>query len=245
MKFIGVIPARFNSTRFPGKPLAIINGKTMIQHVYEQASKSRYLNTVIVATDHEAIRSNVESFGGNVIMTRGDHQSGSDRVSEVASRIEGDYFINIQGDEPLISPILIDDIITSAKDHPDSVVTAKSRIINDEEILDPNIVKVISNEAGEALLFSRSVIPFNRSKINVTYYKHIGIYCFPKKVLNAFVKLPISTLERIEMLEQLRLLENGYRIQVIETEYNAMGVDVPGDIVKIENLLNKKLKIEI
>jgi 3-deoxy-manno-octulosonate cytidylyltransferase (CMP-KDO synthetase) len=217
----------------------------MIQHVYEQASKSRYLNTVIVATDHEAIRSNVESFGGNVIMTRGDHQSGSDRVSEVASRIEGDYFINIQGDEPLISPILIDDIITSAKDHPDSVVTAKSRIINDEEILDPNIVKVISNEAGEALLFSRSVIPFNRSKINVTYYKHIGIYCFPKKVLNAFVKLPISTLERIEMLEQLRLLENGYRIQVIETEYNAMGVDVPGDIVKIENLLNKKLKIEI
>ena len=148
MKFIGVIPARYGSTRFPGKPLALINGKPMIQHVYERVSRSSKLDAVYVATDHVLIQEAVESFGGKVILTREDHETGSDRIEEVASKIEGDFFINIQGDEPLISHELINILVDTAKETPDAVVTAKTKINSKEDIINPNVVKVVTNQFG-------------------------------------------------------------------------------------------------
>lgn len=240
MKFIGVIPARYGSTRFPGKPLALINGKPMIQHVYERVSRSSKLDSVYVATDHVLIQEAVESFGGKVILTREDHETGSDRIEEVASKIEGDFYINIQGDEPLISFELINILVDTAKETPDAIVTARTKIKSKEDIINPNIVKVVTNKFNDALYFSRSTIPFNRANLETSYYKHLGIYCYPKSILKEFVKLPTSSLESVEMLEQLRLLENGYKIKVIETEYEAIGVDTPEDIEKVEKILGGK-----
>jgi 3-deoxy-manno-octulosonate cytidylyltransferase (CMP-KDO synthetase) len=240
MKFIGVIPARYGSTRFPGKPLALINGKPMIQHVYERASKSKLLDSVIVATDHEEIQKVVDGFGGRAIITSKDHETGSDRIAEVTSKIEGDFFVNIQGDEPLISHELIDALIETAQHTPDTVITAKTAIKNVEDAANPNVVKVVTDINQYALYFSRSTIPFNRAKKDITLFKHLGIYGYPKSILNEFVKLPQSALEEVEMLEQLRLLENGYRIKVIETSYDAVGVDTPEDIKKVEEILGGK-----
>lgn len=240
MKVIGVIPARFGSSRFPGKPLALIQNKPMIQHVFERASQSKCLDMVVVATDHEDIKEAVEGFGGNVVLTRKDHETGSDRMAEVTSKIEGDIFVNIQGDEPLISPELIDSIVETAKSTPDAVVTAKTKIKDQEDVPNPNVVKVVTDLKQNALYFSRSHIPYNRANKDVTYYKHLGIYSYPKAIINEFVKLPQSTLEELEMLEQLRLLENGYTIKVVETEYDAIGVDTPEDIEKVEAILGGK-----
>lgn len=237
MNVIGVIPARYGSTRFPGKPLALINGKPMIQHVYERVSKSIHLNGVYVATDHELIRETVEAFGGNVVLTDQNHETGSDRIEEVSRLIDGDFFVNIQGDEPLISNELIDEIVLNVKSEKSKVITAKTRILHVEDINNPNVVKVVTDKLGNALYFSRSTIPYNRAQKDVTYYKHLGIYAYPKEVLREFVKLPTSHLENIEMLEQLRLIENGYSIKVVETEYDAVGVDTPEDIEKVERLL--------
>jgi 3-deoxy-manno-octulosonate cytidylyltransferase (CMP-KDO synthetase) len=240
LKVIGVIPARYGSTRFPGKPLALINGKPMIQHVFEQVSKSNLLDCVVVATDDKRIKKTVEGFGGIAILTSKDHETGSDRISEVTSKIDGDFFVNIQGDEPLISPDLIDSLIETAIKTTGIVITAKTAIKDRQELNNPNIVKVVTDLEGSALYFSRSGIPFNRGKKDSTYFKHLGIYGYPKDVLNEFVKLPQSPLEEIELLEQLRLLENGYRIKVIETTYDAVGVDTPEDIEKVEHILGGK-----
>lgn len=241
LKVIGVIPARFGSTRFPGKPLALINGKPMIQHVYEQVSKSKFIDQIVIATDNENIIKTVEGFGGQAVMTREDHETGSDRISEVTSMVEGDFFVNIQGDEPLIDPRLIDDLVkTALEEKGQVVVTAKTLIHDYEDVSNPNVVKVVTDKMQNALYFSRSGIPFNRSNKEFDYYKHLGIYGYPKSILNEFVKLPQTHLEEVEMLEQLRLLENGYSIKVIETKYNAIGVDTPEDIEKVERILGGK-----
>ncbi|WP_010197316.1 3-deoxy-manno-octulosonate cytidylyltransferase [Bacillus sp. m3-13] len=240
MKVVGVIPARYGSTRFPGKPLALIHGKPMIQHVYEQVVKSEQLNTVVVATDHEEIKNVVEGFGGQVVMTRTDHETGSDRMAEVTTKVEGDFYVNIQGDEPLIRPELIDKLVLAAKESPECVVTAKTPIKNEEDVKNPNVVKVVTNNSGFALYFSRSAVPFNRAKKDITYYKHLGIYGYPKSVITEFVTWPTSSLEAVEVLEQLRLLENGYSIKLVETAFDAVGVDTPEDIEKVERILGGK-----
>ncbi|MFC0471050.1 3-deoxy-manno-octulosonate cytidylyltransferase [Halalkalibacter kiskunsagensis] len=237
MKVVGVIPARYGSTRFPGKPLALINGKPMIQRVYEQVKKSTELETVVVATDHEDIKKVVEEFGGTAIMTRTDHETGSDRISEVTQKVEGDFYVNVQGDEPLIRPELIDALVQAAKESPEAVVTAKTAIKHQEDVNNPNVVKVVTNKNGFALYFSRSTIPYNRSGVEHTYFKHLGLYGYPKDVLNKFVELPPSDFEKVEVLEQLRLLENGFSIKVVETSYDAVGVDTPEDIEKVEKIL--------
>ncbi|MYL20125.1 3-deoxy-manno-octulosonate cytidylyltransferase [Halobacillus litoralis] len=237
MKVVGIIPARYNSSRFPGKPLADILGKPMVQHVFERVRASQVIDDVVVATDHEDIKQAVLDFGGRVVMTSEDHETGSDRIAEVVSKIEGDIFVNIQGDEPLIHTGTIDKIVETALENPESVVTAKTKLENMEDVQDPNIVKVIADRKDSAIYFSRSQIPYNRSKEAINYYKHLGIYSYPREVITQFVDLPQSPLERVEVLEQLRLLENGYSIKVIETSYDAVGVDVPGDIQKVENIM--------
>jgi 3-deoxy-manno-octulosonate cytidylyltransferase (CMP-KDO synthetase) len=237
MKVVGVIPARYGSTRFPGKPLALINGKPMIQRVYEQVKKSTELETVVVATDHEDIKKVVEEFGGIAIMTRTDHETGSDRISEVTEIVEGDFYVNVQGDEPLIRPELIDALVQAAKESPEAVVTAKTAIKHQEDVNNPNVVKVVTDKNGFALYFSRSANPYNRSGVEHTYFKHLGLYGYPKDVLNKFVELPPSDFEKVEVLEQLRLLENGFSIKVVETSYDAVGVDTPEDIEKVEKIL--------
>ena len=241
LKVVTVIPARFGSTRFPGKPLATILGKPMIQHVYEKAKQAQNVSEVIVATDHKDIYDAVRDFGGQAIMTREDHESGSDRIAEVAEKIDGDIFLNIQGDEPLIRPELIDNIIKESKKNLNSVITAKTKLVDEEDINNPNVVKVITDFENNALYFSRSPIPYNRSNIDITYYKHLGIYCYPKKILKEYVNLPKSLLEKAEMLEQLRLLENGYNVKVIETSYDTVGVDTSEDIAKVEKILRGEI----
>lgn len=240
MKAIVVIPSRYGSSRFPGKPLAIINGKSMIQRVYEQVKLARMVDEVIVATDHHDIITEVNNFKGNVIETSSEHESGSDRIEEAASKVRGDIYINVQGDEPLISPELIDDIIRVASENMESVITAKVKITEEQDIQDPNIVKVVTDKENNALYFSRSPIPYNRANSNITYFKHLGIYAYPKELLHQYVQLEKSELEFTEMLEQLRLLQNGINIKVIETSHAAIGVDVPEDIKKIEKLLEVK-----
>ncbi|UIR30978.1 3-deoxy-manno-octulosonate cytidylyltransferase [Priestia flexa] len=239
MKVIAVIPARYGSSRFPGKPLALISNKPMIQHVYEKVSGVKNIDKVVVATDHEKIYNLVKSFGGEAIMTKETHESGSDRMAEVSMKIDGDIFLNVQGDEPLINPKLVEEIVEQSKLNTDAVITAK-KVINDlEDISNPNVVKVISNLNKDAIYFSRSPIPYNRSNDEIIYYKHLGIYCYPKDILQNFVTLPKSNYEQTEMLEQLRLLENGYKIKVLETNYESIGVDTPEDIKRIEKILEE------
>lgn len=238
MKFVGVIPSRYHSTRFPGKPLAPINGKPLVQHVYEQVMKSRKLDTVIVATDHQDIQDVVEQFGGKVVMTSQSHETGSDRMAEVTTKVDGDFFVNIQGDEPLIRSELIDQLIDKAKDTPHAVITAKTRIKSEKDLQSLNVVKVVTDKEGRALYFSRSPIPYNRAKKKINYYKHLGIYCYPKLILQEFVKWSPTPYEQVEVLEQLRMLENGVPVIVVESEYDAIGVDTPEDIEKVEKYLN-------
>jgi 3-deoxy-manno-octulosonate cytidylyltransferase (CMP-KDO synthetase) len=238
MKITGIIPARYASTRFPGKPLVDIEGKTMIRRVYEQALKAKTLSDVIVATDDERIFKEIERFGGKVMMTSQTHQNGTERCAEVAAKLDADVIINIQGDEPFIQPEQIDllanvfkvkleapSIATLIKEHPFHVF--------DETLTNPARVKVVVNNNLEALYFSRATIPFLRDSskaLSTTFYKHIGIYGFRKEVLLQLVKLPPSHLELAESLEQLRWLENGYKIQCAITDMESASVDVPEDL---------------
>jgi 3-deoxy-manno-octulosonate cytidylyltransferase (CMP-KDO synthetase) len=240
MKVITVIPARFGSSRFPGKPLADILGKPMIQHVYEQVKKAKKIDEVVIATDHKDIMKRVEQFGGTAVMTRQDHESGSDRIAEVAEKVDGDIFLNVQGDEPLIHPELIDEIINLSKENPQHVITAKTKLESVEEVNNPNVVKVVTSSNNDALYFSRSPIPYKRNEISINYFKHLGIYCYPKGILKSYVGLPKSMLEKAESLEQLRLLENGYKLKVLKTSYDAVGVDTPEDIKKVESLMEER-----
>jgi len=240
-RILGVIPARFASSRFPGKALTIIAGKTMLQHVFERASQSRYLSEVTIATDDDRIRDAARKFGAPVTMTRPDHPSGTDRVAEAASSDRAELIVNIQGDEPLIDPLAIDAAVLSLLDDPEVLMaTLKKRIEVPDEVANPNVVKVVTDLSGRAIYFSRHPIPFIRSEgltsTPMTRYKHIGLYVYRREMLLRYPDLPVGPLEKAECLEQLRALENGYAIRVAETEYDSRGVDTPEDLQRISKL---------
>lgn len=243
---IAVIPARYASSRFPGKPLAPIAGRPMIQHVFERACQSQRASRVVVATDDERIREAVEAFGGEAVMTRSEHRTGTDRLAEVAIHIPADAYVNVQGDLPLIRPKVIDAAIDTLLAAPSDihVATLCVPITAREEIMNPNIVKVVSDFDGTALYFSRAPIPWVRdagAHVTARFFKHIGLYAFRRDALLEFPALPPGELERIEQLEQLRWMENGYRIAVAEAEaYEGVEVDVPGDVARVESLLRGK-----
>lgn len=237
MRFIGVIPARFGSSRLPGKPLLRIAGKPLIQWVYERALQVRRLSSLWVATDDERIRECVSAFGGKVMMTRSDHGSGTDRVAEVASRLEADVFVNIQGDEPLISGSTIDSVCRVFEKEPGAqVCTASIHLQEPEEARSPHVVKVVTDINGRALYFSRSPIPFER-KPPAQYRKHLGIYAYRRDVLLNLYALSPSNLELTEGLEQLRFLENGMAVHVVEVPDDSVGVDTIEDLERVRPLL--------
>ena len=240
MKISGIIPARYASSRFPGKPLANIKGKPMIQWVYEQASKAKLLSEVIVATDNQRIFDCVKSFGGKVEMTAESHRNGTERIAEVAARSNSDAFINIQGDEPFIAPEQIDQI-AELLNNGAKIATLVKNLEEETDIQNPNTVKVARALSGEALYFSRFPIPFNRNIANKTnYWQHIGIYGFGKGVLEQLVKLAPTPLEQSESLEQLRWLENGYAIQTAETDLHNISVDTKADLQALEKHLKSE-----
>ena len=264
MKVLGIIPARYASTRFPGKPLAFIAGKPLIQHVVERCQKAKSLGEVIVATDDSRIADVVKKFC-RVEMTRADHPSGSDRIAEVAARCPCDAVVNIQGDEPLIDPKVIDAVAGALAQN--EMSTAAVRIRQPAELDNPNVVKVVVSAAGRALYFSRRTIPYLREAASPVKYaslppaaaknqifhgasgsvseqlaafpflKHLGIYGYRRETLLRLVKFPVSPLENVEKLEQLRALENGVQIAVVTVDYDSVGVDVPEDVAKVEKIL--------
>ncbi len=258
MKITGIIPSRYASTRFPGKPLIDIDGKTMIRRVYEQTTKSKLLHEVIVATDDQRIFDEVKSFGGKVVMTSSSHNNGTERCNEVAMNTDADVIINIQGDEPFIQPEQIDLLAALFTGNTQIGTLIKAYPLN-EEIQNPARIKVVVNKNMEAMYFSRSVIPFlsGHPKFTVhgfqqvstevtgneavtenhfTFYRHIGIYGYRKDVLQEIVKLPSSTLELAESLEQLRWLENDYKIKCAVTEHDSFSIDTPDDIIAFTHL---------
>jgi len=250
LKIIGIIPARFASTRFPGKPLVDIAGKSMIQRVYEQASKASSLTKVLIATDDERIATEVKKFGGNYVFTSSTHQSGTDRCAEVIEQLPGfDIVINIQGDEPFIEPAQIDLLASCFSEEKVQLATLIKSIESQESIYNPNSPKVVIDVNGRAMYFSRSPIPFIRNgepgvwAEKHRFYKHIGIYGYRTEALKAITKLPPSSLEIAESLEQLRWIENGYYIQTKVTDLETVAIDTPEDLKKLNKLL-KALKSE-
>jgi 3-deoxy-manno-octulosonate cytidylyltransferase (CMP-KDO synthetase) len=247
MKILGVIPARYASTRFPGKPLVDIAGQSMIERVYWQVKKSKSITKVIVATDHPKIAEHVKSFGGDVCMTSETHVSGTDRCFEVMKKETGyfEYVINIQGDEPFISPNQIDQL-ASILDGRTELATLSKKLETKEQLFNSNIVKVVLSKDSKALYFSRSPIPYVRNTAQDlwlsqhTFYKHIGMYAYRADILELITKLPISSLERAESLEQLRWIENGYSIKVAETTEETIGIDTPEDLEKAILFLRNK-----
>ena len=243
MNIIGIIPARYASTRFPGKPLALVAGKPLIQHVVERCLQARALSDVIVATDDTRIWEVAQNFC-RVEMTSPEHASGTDRLAEVAQRCPCDAAVNIQGDEPLIDPTVIDQVAGALGQ--EVMSTAATRIESPEEYESPNVVKVVVNAAGRALYFSRRTIPYLRDAASRSvagqlaafpFLKHIGIYGYRRETLLRLVKFPVSALEQAEKLEQLRALENGIAIAVVRVDYDSVGVDVPADVMRVEKLL--------
>jgi len=238
MDAIGIIPARYSATRFEGKVLADLLGKSVIQHVWENAKKALTLDDLIVATDDERIRDEVVRFGGKAILTAREHKTGTDRLREVANPIDTKVVVNIQADEPLLHPTMIDDIVRPLlEDKGISMTTLKKRITDPEDLKNPNVVKVVTDRNGYALYFSRSAIPYPRFHDSVVFFKHIGLYGFTKDFLFTFTNLPASVLENIEGLEQLRVLENGYKIKVAETEFDTIGIDTPEDLERAREVL--------
>lgn len=243
MNILGIIPARLASTRFPGKPLALIADKPLIQHVVEQCKKASSLKEIIVATDDMRIADVARKFC-RVEMTRADHPSGSDRIAEVAARCDCDAIVNIQGDEPLIDPAVIDAVAFALGSN--EMSTAATLIKNPAEYDNLNVVKVVVNAAGRALYFSRRTIPYLREAASrpvseqlaaFPFLKHLGIYGYRRETLLRLVKFPVSPLENAEKLEQLRALENGIQIAVVKVDYDSVGVDVPEDVARVERLL--------
>ncbi|MBI3609718.1 MAG: 3-deoxy-manno-octulosonate cytidylyltransferase [Nitrospirae bacterium] len=246
MKTVVVIPARYASSRFPGKPLIPIGGKPLVRQVWEQARKSRRAERVVVATDDERIRAAVASFGGDVVMTEGEFRTGTDRLAGVAGRIAADAYLNLQGDEFIQDPRILDDLIARfIEAQPLSVGTLKQPMREAAEGTNPNVVKVVTDQEGYALYFSRSAIPFHRDRETtpgsgaVPFYKHLGIYIYRKDALLKFAQLPTGVLEEREKLEQLRALENGIRIKVWETAYESLRIDTKEDAEEAERRLMK------
>lgn len=240
MDVIGIIPARYASTRFEGKVLADINGKPMIQWVWEAAKKAKILDDIIIACDDERIEKAVNGFGAKALFTSKEHHSGTDRICEIVNPLEVKVVVNIQADEPLLLPVMIENIARPLLDDPElNMATLMKKIDDRNEIDDPNVVKVTVDKSGMALYFSRWPIPYHRDKSTaLTYYKHIGLYAYTKDFLFIFKNLPQSNLEKAEMLEQLRVLEAGFRIKVIETNASTIGVDTPEDLEKVKNMLS-------
>lgn len=243
MNILGLIPSRYASARFPAKPLALVRGKTMIQRVVEQAQQTQSLSRVVVATDDDRIRDHVIAFGGEVVMTGTHHQSGTDRCQEALEQLGGsyDYVVNIQGDEPFMHPEQID-LLTSVLNGTVELATLVKRITDVKMVQNPNTIKVVLNGQNEALYFSRQPIPYPRDLVlsdrpveqwpqHQLYYKHIGLYAYRTDVLAQITQLPVSSLERTESLEQLRWLENGYRIKVVETSLESHSIDTPEDLL--------------
>lgn len=245
-KVLIVIPARHGAKRFPGKPLAPISGKPMIQHVVERARQAKTASRVVVATDDERIVSAVKGFGGEAVMTRSDHRSGTDRIAEVSAHIAADIYVNVQGDEPLVAPETIDAVVSAMlEDDSVQIATPCIEISEANDIMDPNIVKVVRDFEGNALYFSRAPIPWVRdtaSDVAVSHWKHLGLYAFRHSALVEYPTLPPGELEPIEQLEQLRWLENGFRIRVVETTHDAVSVDVPADVERVEKLIREAAK---
>jgi 3-deoxy-manno-octulosonate cytidylyltransferase (CMP-KDO synthetase) len=243
LRVVVVIPARYGSTRLPGKPLVSLAGKPMIQRVYERARMAKRVGRVIVATDDERIVKAVETFGGEARMTRPDHRTGTERVAEVAAYVEGEVFVNVQGDEPLLDPMAVDTAVNALlEEEPAKIATVATPIKLPADIMDPNVVKTVLDFEGNALYFSRAPIPWVRNtagKVQVRHLKHLGLYVFQRDALLEYPTLPQGELERVEQLEQLRWLENGWKIRVAEVEHDAISVDVPEDVARVEKLLEK------
>ena len=245
MNIVGIIPARYASTRFPGKPLIDIAGKSMIQRVFEQAKKAKSLTDVVVATDDTRIFDHVHAFGGNAVMTNTTHQSGTDRCFEAITAINNtvNVIINIQGDEPFIKPEQIDLVASCFNDTSTQIATLIKKIDNQEDLFNPNIPKVVLNTLNEAIYFSRQTVPYSRNHQETEwlthniYYKHIGIYAYQNDILKQITELKQSTLELAESLEQLRWIENGYKIKVKITDFESVAIDVPNDLKKLANFL--------
>ncbi|MFN3650821.1 MAG: 3-deoxy-manno-octulosonate cytidylyltransferase [Armatimonadota bacterium] len=237
MKVMGVVPARYASSRFPGKPLAVIAGKTMIEHVYRRASEAKSLQELWVATDDERIFAAVEAFGGNVVMTRPDHPTGTDRIAEAASGLDAEVIVNIQGDEPLLDPGEIDAVVEPFTTEPDVVMsTAATPIKDPRDVQDPGVVKVVLDRRGFALYFSRLPIPYYRAASDGRWLKHLGLYAYRRDFLFTYAALPPTPLEAAERLEQLRALEHGHRIRVVLTDHDAVSVDTPQDLERVRAL---------
>jgi 3-deoxy-manno-octulosonate cytidylyltransferase (CMP-KDO synthetase) len=233
MKVIGIIPARFGSTRFAGKVLADLGGKPVVQHVWENAIKCKMLEDLVIAADDERIIKTAESFNAKAIYTSPDQPSGTDRLIEVVNPLDVDIVVNIQGDEPMVLPEMVDNLARAIIEDKDVYMATLAKKIEDKkEIKDPNIVKLVKDKNDFALYFSRSIIPYPRYETDQFYYKHLGLYAYTKDFLFEFANLPKSHLEIVEGLEQLRALENGYRIKVVETSFDTIGIDTPEDLDK-------------
>jgi len=244
MKVICIIPARYDSTRFPGKPVADLCGKPLIRHVYERVLRAKTVSYAAVATDDERIFNVVRKFGGNAIMTSETHRSGTDRIAEAVAILgnkAADIVVNIQGDQPLFEPSQIDEVAKPLLDDPTiPMSTLIYKIVREEEITHPNAVKVVFDKDHFAIYFSRATIPYVRDKENkVSYYKHHGVYAYRKDFLDTFTKLPEGVLEKLEALEQLRVMENGYRIKVVETLYDSVEVDTPQELDRVRSLITE------
>ncbi len=244
-KITAIIPSRYGSKRFEGKPLALLAGKPMIQRVYEQALKAENIDNVIVATDDKRIFKAVEQFGGKAVLTDSELRSGTDRVAQAANLLClscDDIIVNIQGDQPIFSPFCINQMVSPFAQYPElQMSTLACKIINPREITDPKDVKVVMDKNGYALYFSRAQVPFPRDglSLDMIYYKHLGFYAYRKSFLDLVATLEDGYLEKVEKLEQLRVLEYGYRIRVVITEHDSPEVDLPEDIVRIENQIIK------
>ena len=243
MSYTLIIPARYGSTRFPGKPLALIAGKPMIQHVYERASLAKGVTNIYVATDDQRIQSVVEGFGGKIVMTSPDAATGTDRINEAIASLglpDDEVVINLQGDQPLVDPISIEQLINLFEKHPGEfeMATLAYQITKQSDIDDPMQVKVVFDNHHHALYFSRSRIPFGRDTQDYPAYKHIGMYAYTSRFIQEFAKLPYGTLEQLEKLEQLRALEHGHKIKIAISAFNSQEVDTPEDVKKCEARLS-------
>jgi len=238
---VAVIPARYASTRLPGKPLVPLAGQPMIQWVYQRVRLAQRVERIIVATDDRRVLEAVEAFGGEARMTRPDHRTGTERVAEVAAHVEADVFVNVQGDEPLLDPAAVDTAVAALIEEPKAeVATVATAVKIPGDIMDPNVVKTVLDFDENALYFSRAPIPWVRDSaahVLVRHLKHLGLYCFERRALLEYPTLPQGQLERTEQLEQLRWLENGWKIRVAEVEHDAISVDVPADVERVEKLL--------
>ncbi len=236
---VGVIPVRYRSTRFPGKALAALSGRPLIQHVYDRSVRARSLERVIVATDDQRILEAVRGFGGEALLTSPEHPSGTDRLAEVAQRLEARIYVNIQGDEPLVEPQNIDALVAALQDHGEvDVATLKEPIHGGEDRRNPNVVKVVTDAYGDALYFSRAPIPYGREGKAAGSFRHVGLYAYRRQALLDFAAAPPSPLETSEQLEQLRVLEMGRRIRVLQARGCSVSVDTPEDLRRAQRLLD-------